>query len=42
VAPHFSVLPLVVAGSIVITLLAAIFPISMLRRVQPAAILRGE
>jgi putative ABC transport system permease protein len=42
VAPHFGVLPLVVAGSMVITLLAAIFPISMLRRVQPAAILRGE
>jgi putative ABC transport system permease protein len=42
VAPHFGVLPLVVAGSIVITLLAAIFPISMLSRVQPGAILRGE
>jgi putative ABC transport system permease protein len=42
IAPRFSVLPLVVTGSIVVTLLAAIFPIALLRRVQPAAILRGE
>ena len=42
VAPRFSVLPFVLAGSIAVTLLAAILPISMLRRVQPAVILRGE
>ncbi|MFZ0419121.1 MAG: ABC transporter permease [Candidatus Sulfotelmatobacter sp.] len=42
VAPRFSVLPLVLAGSIVVTLLSAILPISLLRRVQPAVILRGE
>ena len=42
VAPRFDILPVVLAGSIVITLLAAILPISSLRRVQPAAILRGE
>ena len=42
VAPRFSVLPLVMAGSIVVTLLAAILPISLLRRLQPAVILRGE
>jgi putative ABC transport system permease protein len=42
VAPRFSVLPWVLAGSITVTLLAAIFPISLLRTVQPAAILRGE
>jgi putative ABC transport system permease protein len=42
VVPRFSVLPFVVAGSIVVTLLAAILPISLLRRVQPAVILRGE
>jgi putative ABC transport system permease protein len=42
VVPRFSVLPAVVAGSIVVTLLSAILPISLLRRVQPAAILRGE
>jgi putative ABC transport system permease protein len=42
VSPRFSILPFVLAGSIVVTLLAAILPISMLRRVQPAVILRGE
>jgi putative ABC transport system permease protein len=42
VVPRFSVLPLVLAGSMVVTLLSAILPISLLRRVQPAAILRGE
>lgn len=42
VMPRFSVLPFVLAGSMVVTLLAAILPISLLRRVQPAGILRGE
>jgi putative ABC transport system permease protein len=42
VMPRFSVLPFVLAGSIVVTLLSAILPISLLRRVQPAVILRGE
>jgi putative ABC transport system permease protein len=42
VVPRFSVLPFVLAGSIVVTLLSAILPISLLRRVQPATILRGE
>jgi putative ABC transport system permease protein len=42
VVPRFSVLPVVLAGSIVLTLLSAILPISLLRRVQPAVILRGE
>lgn len=42
VVPRFSVLPFVLAGGIVVTLLAAILPISLLRRVQPAVILRGE
>jgi putative ABC transport system permease protein len=42
VMPRFSVLPVVLAGSMVVTLLSAILPISMLRRVQPAVILRGE
>jgi putative ABC transport system permease protein len=42
VVPRFSVLPFVLAGSIVVTLLSAILPISLLRRVQPAGILRGE
>ena len=42
VVPRFSVLPVVLAGSMAITLVAAILPISLLRRVQPAVILRGE
>jgi len=42
VMPRFSVLPFVLAGSIIVTLLAAILPISLLRRLQPAVILRGE
>lgn len=42
VVPRFSVLPIVLAGSMVVTLLSAILPISLLRRVEPAVILRGE
>jgi putative ABC transport system permease protein len=42
VVPRFGVLPIVLAGSMVVTLLSAILPISLLRRVQPAVILRGE
>jgi putative ABC transport system permease protein len=42
VVPRFTVLPFVLAGSMVVTLLSAILPISLLRRVQPAVILRGE
>jgi putative ABC transport system permease protein len=42
VYPRFSVLPTVLVGSIAVTLLSAIVPISLLRRVQPAVILRGE
>ena len=42
IMPRFSILPFVLAGSIVVTLLSAILPMSLLRRVQPAVILRGE
>ncbi len=42
VVPRMSVLPIVLAGSMAVTLLSAILPISLLRRVQPAVILRGE
>ena len=42
VVPRFGVLPIILAGSMVVTLLSAILPISLLRRVQPAVILRGE
>jgi putative ABC transport system permease protein len=42
VTPRLSVLLLVLAGGVGVALIAAIVPISLLRRVQPANILRGE
>ena len=42
VMPRLEVLPVVLSGAIGVALLAAIAPISVLRRVQPATILRGE
>jgi len=42
VVPRFAVLPIILGGSMAVTLLSAILPISLLRRVQPAVILRGE
>ena len=42
VVPRFNVLPVVFAGSIVVALVSAVLPIFLLRRVQPAMILRGE
>jgi putative ABC transport system permease protein len=42
VVPRLSVFPYVLAGSIAVALISAILPISLLRRVEPAMILRGE
>jgi putative ABC transport system permease protein len=42
VVPRISVLPLVLAGSVGVALLSALLPMSLLRRVQPALILKGE
>jgi putative ABC transport system permease protein len=42
VVPRISVLPVVLAGSVAVALLSAAVPIGLLRRVQPAMILRGE
>lgn len=42
VVPRFSVLPIVLAGSVAVALISAALPIGLLRRVQPATILRGE
>jgi putative ABC transport system permease protein len=42
VVPRFSVFPVVLAGSIAVALLSAIVPMSLLRRVEPAIILKGE
>ena len=41
VAPRLGVLPVVLIGSMAVTLISAILPISLLRRTQPAVILRG-
>jgi putative ABC transport system permease protein len=42
VMPRFNVLPIVLLGSMAVALISAVLPLSMLRRVQPALILRGE
>ncbi len=42
VTPRLGLFPAILAGSIAVSLIAAIVPISLLRRVQPAIILRGE
>jgi putative ABC transport system permease protein len=42
VVPRFSVFPYVFAGSVLVALISAVLPIALLRRVQPALILRGE
>jgi putative ABC transport system permease protein len=42
VVPRFGVFPYILAGSVAVALISAILPIELLRRVQPAIILRGE
>ncbi len=42
VVPRFSVFPVVVSGGVAVALISAALPIALLRRVQPAVILRGE
>ena len=42
VTPRFNILPVIVAGGIAVALLSAALPMTLLRRVQPASILRGE
>ena len=42
VSTRFAVLPVILIGGVAISLAAAIIPISLLHRVQPASILRGE
>jgi putative ABC transport system permease protein len=42
VSPRLAVFPIILAGGVAVALLAAILPISLLQRVQPANILRGE
>jgi len=42
VSPRFSIFPVVLGGSLLISLSAALLPLRVLQRVQPATILRGE
>lgn len=42
VTPRLSVMPAVVVGSVAVALISSVLPIALLRRVQPATILRGE
>lgn len=42
ISPQFSVLPAVLIGALVVTLVATLLPLRLLRRIQPAMILRGE
>jgi putative ABC transport system permease protein len=42
VVPRFDVLPVVLVGCVAVALISAVLPIFLLRRVQPAMILRGE
>jgi putative ABC transport system permease protein len=42
ITPQFGVFPAVLAGCLTVTLIAALLPLRLLRRIQPAMILRGE
>jgi putative ABC transport system permease protein len=42
IVPRFGLLPVVILGSVALALIAAIWPMWLLGRVQPANILRGE
>lgn len=42
VSPRLLLLPAILVGAIAVTLLAAIMPLGVLKRLQPAAILKGE
>jgi putative ABC transport system permease protein len=42
VVPRLNVFPVVLVGSVAVALISAVLPIFLLRRVQPAMILRGE
>jgi putative ABC transport system permease protein len=42
VSPRLDVLPLVLIGCLVVTMIATLLPLRLLRHIQPAMILRGE
>ena len=42
VVPRWSIFPAVLAGSVVLALISALLPMSLLRRIHPTVLLRGE
>jgi len=42
IAPRWSVLPEVLLGCVLVTLVAALLPLTLLKQIQPAAMLKGE
>jgi putative ABC transport system permease protein len=42
VIPHWNVFPLILLGSVALTIMAALIPMAMLSKTQPAVILKGE
>jgi len=42
VVPRFDMLPIVLAGGVVVALISSVIPIFLLQRVEPAMILKGE
>jgi putative ABC transport system permease protein len=42
IQPRFALFPMILVASVAVALVSAVAPISLLRRVQPATILRGE
>jgi putative ABC transport system permease protein len=42
ISPQFRVFPAVLIGALAVTLVATLLPLRLLRRIQPAMILRGE
>lgn len=42
VVPRWSILPAVLTGSVILALISAVLPMSLLRRIHPAVMLRGE
>lgn len=42
VTPQFTLLPVVVGGALLVTLISTLLPLRLLRAIQPAMILRGE
>ena len=42
ITPHFEIIPVVIGISVIIALLASIFPVRRAIKIEPAIVLRGE